>query len=96
MLADQEPRERRPIGKLKVSRVNVWAAGFVKTDGLHSLRIEGKDRPVFGAELTQKLAVTRINLRGSSAAAMRGRFVADLALDTPASAKQAMSLIATL
>jgi hypothetical protein len=69
------------------------AAGFMKTGGLHSLRVEGKDRPGLGAKLTQKLAAARINLRGFSAAAMRGRFVAYLALDTAAAARKAMTLL---
>jgi len=72
------------------------AAGFMKTGGLHSLRIEGKDRPGLGARLTQKMAAARINLRGFSAAAMRGRFVAYLALDTAAAAKKATALIKSL
>jgi len=71
------------------------AVGFMKTSGLHSIRIEGRDQPGLGAKLTQKLAASRINLRGFSAAAMRHRFVAYLALDTAVAAKKAMALIKT-
>ena len=69
------------------------AAGFVKTDGLQSLRIEGRDQPGLGAKLTQKLAAARLNLRGLSAAAMGNRFVGYLAFDTAAAAKKAAKVL---
>ena len=69
------------------------AAGFVKTGNLHTLRIEGKDKPGMGAKLSQKLAAARVNLRGFSAAALRGHFVAYLAVDTAAAAKKAMRVL---
>ena len=72
------------------------AAGFVKTGNLHTLRIEGKDKPGMGARLSQKLAAARINLRGFSAAAIRGHFVAYLAVDTAATASKAMRVLKAL
>ncbi len=72
------------------------ATGFMKTVSLHSVRIEGRDKPGLGAKLTQKLAAARVNLRGFSAAAIRGRFVLYLALDTAAAAKKAMTVIKAL
>jgi hypothetical protein len=58
------------------------AAGFQKTESLHSLRIEGADKPGTGARLTAAIAEAGINLRGLSAAAVGKRYVAHLALDT--------------
>ena len=72
------------------------AAGFVKTGNLHTLRIEGKDKPGMGAKLSQKLAAARVNLRGFSAAALRGHFVAYLAVDTGAAAKKALRVLKAL
>ncbi|MGA2604459.1 MAG: amino acid-binding protein [Verrucomicrobiia bacterium] len=72
------------------------AAGFVKTGNLHTLRIEGKDKPGMGAKLSQKLAAARVNLRGFSAAALRGHFVAYLAVDTAAAAKKALRVLKAL
>jgi hypothetical protein len=69
------------------------AAGFMKTDGLYSLRIEGRDKPGLGAKLAQKLAAARINLRGFSAAAVGKRFVGYLAFDTAAAAKKAAKVL---
>jgi hypothetical protein len=68
-------------------------AGFMKTDGLHSLRIEGHDRPGLGAKLTQKLAASRVNLRGFSVAAVGKQFVGYLAFDTVAAAKKAAKIL---
>ena len=84
-----------PIAGGKQTRA-ARTVGFMKTGGLHSIRIEGRDHPGLGAKLTQKLAASRINLRGFSAAAMRHRFVAYLAFDTAAAAKKAATLIKTL
>ena len=68
-------------------------AGFMKTGGLCSLRIEGRDKPGLGAKLTQKLAAARINLRGFSATALGKRFVGYLAFDTIAAAKKAAKVL---
>jgi predicted amino acid-binding ACT domain protein len=68
----------------------------MKTGNLHTLRIEGKDKPGMGAKLSQKLAAARVNLRGFSAAALRGHFVAYLAVDTAAAAKKALRVLKAL
>ena len=84
-----------PIKGAKQSRA-AKVAGFIKTRSLFTLRIEGKDKPGMGARLSQKLAAARINLRGFSAAAMRGHFVAYLAVDTAAAANKAMRVLKAL
>ncbi len=68
-------------------------AGFEKTPSLHSLRIEGPDKPGLGAQLTQALAAAGINLRGLSAAAMGTRCVMYVALDTAADAAKAARIL---
>jgi hypothetical protein len=69
------------------------AAGFQKTESLHSLCVEGADKPGMGARLTQALADAGINLRGLSAAAIGKRYITHLALDT---AKDAAKVTAVL
>jgi len=69
---------------------------FVKTDGLHSLRIEGTDRPGLGAKITEALAGADINLRGLSATIVGRRFVCYLALYTAADATRATRLLKKL
>src|SRR5438477_7174719 len=55
-------------------------SGFQKSEGLHSLRIEGADKPGLGAAITQALADAGLNLRGVSGAAFGRRSLAYLAL----------------
>ncbi|HVM48136.1 MAG TPA: hypothetical protein VMU04_08915 [Candidatus Acidoferrum sp.] len=68
-------------------------AGFQRTSSLHSLRVEGEDKPGLGASMTKALAAGRINLRGLSAAAMGNRSVTYLALDSDTDAARAASIL---
>jgi hypothetical protein len=72
------------------------AAGFQKTGSLHSLRVEGADKPGMGAKLTRALAEAGINLRGLSAAALGKRYVTHLALDTAQDAAKAAAVLKKL
>jgi hypothetical protein len=76
-------------GQLKAAK----KAGFEKTPSLHSLRIEGPDKPGLGAQLTQALAAAGLNLRGLSAAAMGTRCVMYVALDSAADAAKAARIL---
>jgi len=71
-------------------------AGFEKTQSMHSVRVEGPDKPGLGARMTRALAAAGINLRGLSAAAMNKRFVAHLAVDTAADATKAARVLKKL
>jgi hypothetical protein len=68
-------------------------AGFAVADSLHSMRVEGVNKPGIGAELTKKLADAGVNLRGLSAAVIGERFITYLALDTAEDARKAISLL---
>ncbi len=72
------------------------AARFAKTESLHSVRLEGADKPGLGAALSRALAQAGLNLRGFSAAAFGKRFVAYLALDTGEDAAKAVSVLKKL
>jgi hypothetical protein len=72
------------------------AAGFQKTGGLHSVRVEGADKPGMGAKLTSALAKAGINLRGLSAAALGKSHVTYLALDTVQDAAKAVAVLKKL
>ena len=71
-------------------------AGFEKSKSLHSVRIEGPDKPGLGARMTQTLAEAGINLRGLSAAAIGKRCVVHLALDGSADATKAARILKRL
>jgi len=55
--------------------------GFFRTNGLHSVRVEGTDAPGLATRLTRALAQAGLNLRGFSATAIGRKFIAYLALD---------------
>ena len=67
--------------------------GFNVTNSLHSLRVEGDNKPGIGSELTGKLADAGINLRGFSAAVLGARFILYMALDTAEDATSAMEIL---
>ncbi len=69
------------------------AAGLQKTKSLHTVRIEGPDKPGEGARIAQALAAKGLNVRGLSAAAIKGRFVAHVALDGAADAAKAARVL---
>lgn len=56
--------------------------GFKRAFGEHSLRVEGMDEPGVAYLLTRALAEKQINLRGISAATIRGQFVMYLNFDS--------------
>ncbi len=72
------------------------AAGFVKTNSLHSVRIEGNDKPGVGATLSRALADAGLNLRGLSGAAFGRRFVGYLALDSAGDTAKAIAVLKKL
>jgi len=72
------------------------AAGFRKTKSLHALRIEGPDKKGAVARITRALAEKKLNLRGLSAATIGKRFVAHVAVDTPADVAKAGRILRTL
>ena len=71
-------------------------AGFQRTGSLHTLRVQGADKPGMGAKLTQALAEAGLNLRGFSAAALGKQYVAHLALDTAKDAAKAAAALKKL
>src|SRR5215471_9927703 len=58
------------------------AAGFQKTDSLHTVQVQGPDKAGQGAAMMQALANGGLNLRGVSGAAVGSNFVGYVALDT--------------
>jgi hypothetical protein len=66
------------------------SAGLSTTDTLHSVRVEGPDKPGLGTKLTGALSDAGINLRGVSAAALGRRMVTYLAFDNATDADNAI------
>ena len=84
-----------PLRGVKAMR-SAKAVGFQKADSLHSLRLEGADKPGTGARITQAVAEAGINLRGLSGAVIGRSFVAHLALDSAQDATRAAGILKKL
>jgi hypothetical protein len=69
-----------PLAGLKQCRTAV-NNGFYRANGLHSVRIEGTDKPGLAAKIARALAEAGINLRGFSATRVGRKFIGYLALD---------------
>ena len=72
------------------------AAGFAKPADIHSVRVEGSNKPGITAKLAHALGAAGISLRALSAAAIGARFVTHIALDTAEDAAKAVSLLKKL
>ena len=68
-------------------------AGFEKTPSLHTVRIEGPDKPGRGAAFLRVLADAGLNLRGVSGAVIGNKMVGYVALDTQEDASKAAKLL---
>jgi hypothetical protein len=68
-------------------------SGLQTTDSLHSLRVEGPDRPGLGTKMTRALADAGINVRGVSAAAIGRRAITYFAFDSSVDAATAIRVL---
>jgi hypothetical protein len=68
-------------------------AGFAKSDSVHSVRMEGNDKPGVAARVARALADAGISFRGFAATSIGRRFVAFVAFDSAADAARAASLL---
>ena len=67
--------------------------GFATANSLHSVRVQGENRPGVAAELTDKLARAKLNLRGISAAVIGTRFILYIAVDTAEDASRVVDIL---
>lgn len=70
--------------------------GFAKATTIHTVRVEGPNKPGHGVNIAQAVAAKGINLRGFTAAAIGNKFVAYLSLDTAADAAKALRVLKSL
>lgn len=57
-------------------------SGMGKPDTIHSVRVEGGDKPGLGSKIARALSDANINFRGMSAVAIGSKFVSFIALDS--------------
>ena len=70
--------------------------GFGKPTNIHSVRIQGRDRPGLGARIARALGDAGISFRGISAAAIGTNFVSYLACDSAEDADRAVAVLKKL
>ena len=81
-------------GKKVVSAAQ--AAGLARTEGVHTVKVEGGDRPGTSAAIARALADAGVSFRGFSAIAVGRKFAAYLALDSAEDAARAVSVLRKL
>ena len=84
-----------PVKGAKVIQA-AQAAGFAKPHNIHSVRIEGANKPGVTAMVARALANGGISFRSLSASGIGGKFVGYVALDTAEDAAKAVSLLKKL
>lgn len=70
-----------PVKGAKAAKA-AQAAGFGKPQSIHSVRIEGGDKPGLGSKIARALGDAGVSFRGMSAAAFGKKFVSYIACDT--------------
>ena len=68
-------------------------AGFGKPENIHSVRIEGGDKPGLGSKIARALGDAGISFRGVSAVAVGRKFISYIACDSAEDATKAISVL---
>jgi len=84
-----------PVKGRKVTAAAI-AAGFAKPDNLHSVRIEGADKPGITAKIARALGAAGISFRALSALAIGRKFVTFVAMDSAEDAARALTILKKL
>jgi hypothetical protein len=84
-----------PVKGAKATRA-AQEAGFAKPANIHSVRIEGGDKPGLGAQIARALGDAGISFRGISAVAIGRKFVSYLACDSAEDAAKAVAALKKL
>ena len=84
-----------PVKGAKVVQA-AQAAGFGQTANMHSVKVEGTDKPGTTAKVMRCLASAGISFRALSAIAVGKKFVSFVALDSAEDAAKAASLLRKL
>ena len=72
------------------------AAGMGQPGSIHSVRIEGGDKPGLGSKIARTLGDAGVNFRGMSAIAMGRKFVSFIACDSAEDQARAIAALKRL
>jgi hypothetical protein len=71
-------------------------AGFGKPGSIHSVRIEGGDKPGLGSKIARALGNAGVSFRGVSAVAIGRKFISYIACDSAEDAAKAIAVLKKL
>lgn len=71
-------------------------AGFGTPGHIHSVRVEGSDKPGLGSKIARALGNAGVNFRGVSAVAIGSKFISYIACDSAEDAAKAISVLKKL
>jgi len=71
-------------------------AGFGKPESIHSVRIEGGDKPGLGSKIARALGNAGVSFRGVSAVAVGKKFISYIACDSAEDAARAIAVLKKL
>jgi hypothetical protein len=71
-------------------------AGFGMPSHIHSVRVEGSDKPGLGSKIARALGNAGINFRGVSAVAIGSKFISYIACDSAEDAAKAIGVLKKL
>jgi predicted amino acid-binding ACT domain protein len=71
-------------------------AGMGRPENIHSVRIEGGDKPGLGSKIASTLGGAGVNFRGMSALAIGRKFVSFIALDSAEDQARAIAALKKL
>ncbi len=72
------------------------AAGFGKPVSIHSVRVEGTDKPGLGSKIARALGDAGVSFRGVSAVAIGRKFISYIACDSAEDAAKAIAVLKKL
>ena len=72
------------------------AAGLARPGNIHSVRIEGGDKPGLGAQIARTLGNAGVSFRGLSAIAIGKKFISYIACDSAEDAAKAVAALKKL
>jgi hypothetical protein len=84
-----------PVKGAKATRA-AKEAGMGQPQTIHSVRIEGGDKPGLGAKITRALGDAGVSFRGVSAIAIGAKFVSYVACDSAEDQAKAIAALKTL
>jgi hypothetical protein len=71
-------------------------AGFGTPGHIHSVRVEGSDKPGLGSKIARALGNAGVNFRGVSAVAIGSKFISYIACDSAEDAAKAIGVLKKL